>query len=655
MVIQTEEPAIRFCLEQTASVVRRGRPRGAHTPVVADGHLGNHHFAFLRAVALGLDPAASAERYLVGSERVDPRTARATERALVQRVVAVARALDDLALREASAQLDALESTALVAATMVPSLDEFADTLESDMYSESELVALYQEQYGGSANDRSAGKQRSRLRALDYLQSRLAKTPRGDDSLVQWLPPGLCDSLRPHGVLSLNNLVTFINSSGRTWQRLVRGLGRTRAARLVTWLNELESGMFKVTMVSPSDHRAAPTASSETTSLVTTGLVPLEQLYVPPQLDGHAGVFRARDTNTLGADNDLQAVKAWLALLIAKSPHTQVAYKREVERFYLWAIVQRCKALSSLDAVDCAAYAAFLRNPLAHWMHALPYPRSHPLWRPFRRALTHKSSQRSLAAITRLFADLVSSQYLRANPMPRTLQANDAHVQLDVMRSFSVQDQECIASALSALPDNPSARRVRALLMLLLGCGLRISEARLTWAALFQPRELGHEGQDYALRVVGKGNKERIVPLRAEVMRALTTHQRDLAVLAAKPFDDFPLIGTLHVAPGSGRTARSRPGDQLSATGMHSILKSFFSKVAKRHTSADSRADFSRASAHWMRHTFAHQVLAATENNLVVVQQLLGHSSIQTTALYTKADMQERKTAVKAMVSPLFS
>ena len=84
------------------------------------------------------------------------------------------------------------------------------------------------------------------------------------------------------------------------------------------------------------------------------------------------------------------------------------------------------------------------------------------------------------------------------------------------------------------------------------------------------------------------------------------------------------------------------------------MLKAFFTKVAKHHVNASSRADFTKASAHWMRHSFAHQVLAATNNDLAVVQQLLGHSSIQTTAIYVKADLTARKVAVNAMASPVF-
>ena len=65
--------------------------------------------------------------------------------------------------------------------------------------------------------------------------------------------------------------------------------------------------------------------------------------------------------------------------------------------------------------------------------------------------------------------------------------------------------------------------------------------------------------------------------------------------------------------------------------------------------------NFAKASAHWLRHTFAHQVLAATDNDLAVVQQLLGHGTIQTTAIYVKANVERRTKAINAMASPIFN
>ena len=75
----------------------------------------------------------------------------------------------------------------------------------------------------------------------------------------------------------------------------------------------------------------------------------------------------------------------------------------------------------------------------------------------------------------------------------------------------------------------------------------------------------------------------------------------------------------------------------LSAAGMYSVLKSFFRKCATN--AGQDNSDFTKASAHWLRHTFAHQALDAAQNDLGVVQQLLGNASITTTSTYRAADL----------------
>ena len=218
---------------------RRGRPCGAQTAVVVDGQLGNHHFAFLRAMSEGIDPSRCAERYLLGQERVDPRTAKVIEGQLLERVITVARALNDIELRQAGDKLEKYALANFSDSSNLPTLDEFADSIDADQYSQNELLELYKEQYGDT--DQSVElSYTEKIKALNYLQSRLAKTPKGEDSLAQWMPTRVCAQLKVHGVLSIDNLITFINLSGRTWYRLVPRLGRDRAARLMAWLWEVQ-------------------------------------------------------------------------------------------------------------------------------------------------------------------------------------------------------------------------------------------------------------------------------------------------------------------------------------------------------------------------------------------------------------------------------
>ena len=148
-------------------------------------------------------------------------------------------------------------------------------------------------------------------------------------------------------------------------------------------------------------------------------------------------------------------------------------------------------------------------------------------------------------------------------------------------------------------------------------------------------------------------------------MAALVAHRDDRHAMAkngrlsmfshVRP-DDMPLIGVIDerwhrtlvkqrlAQAGSISALEDDDTGGLSASGLYVILKRFFKLCAVRAGSDNS--DFSKASTHWLRHTFAHHALQVTEKDLGVVQQLLGHASIATTAIYTKADLQSRVDAV---------
>ena len=84
-------------------------------------------------------------------------------------------------------------------------------------------------------------------------------------------------------------------------------------------------------------------------------------------LSGRQGTFRSHGQNSFRAETDLEALQAWLnrksRSRIAKT--TLDTYRREAERFMLWALTERKTALSSIGPPDLAAYEAFLSAPPA--------------------------------------------------------------------------------------------------------------------------------------------------------------------------------------------------------------------------------------------------------------------------------------------------
>jgi integrase/recombinase XerD len=172
--------------------------------------------------------------------------------------------------------------------------------------------------------------------------------------------------------------------------------------------------------------------------------------------------------------------------------------------------------------------------------------------------------------------------------------------------------------ALLAAPDpsQPVGRRDRALLELLYACGLRISEA------------LSLDRQDLSLdggyvRVIGKGDRERLVPVGDLALRALREYletARPAWLAAARP-------------PGAEGSDRQRRGGPL-----------FVTARGRRMGRMDAWRMLQRAalrggltahvSPHTLRHSFATHLLEGGAD-LRVVQELLGHASITTTQLYT--------------------
>jgi len=167
-----------------------------------------------------------------------------------------------------------------------------------------------------------------------------------------------------------------------------------------------------------------------------------------------------------------------------------------------------------------------------------------------------------------------------------------------------VLDTDEMAQLVEVPGDEPEAVRDRALLELLYSSGLRVSElCGVRWRDL--------DGADGTLRVTGKGNKTRVVPVGAKALAAL-------AALRAQDggTTDDPLV----------RGARGRP---LTPNGVRARLK-------KR---AQQQGVWKRVYPHLLRHSCASHLLESS-GDLRAVQELLGHADIGTTQIYTHLDFQ---------------
>ena len=264
---------------------------------------------------------------------------------------------------------------------------------------------------------------------------------------------------------------------------------------------------------------------------------------------------------------------AHLAVERQSAAHTLEAYRRDLAALVEWAQGRDLLALRSED----------LRSFIAA---------------EHRRGLSPKSLQRRLSACRSLYRWLLKQGRIVALPTDG-VRAPKAPRKLP-----QVLDVDEASHLVEVPTDAPLGLRDRALLELLYSSGLRLSElCALRW------RDLDFE--QGLVGVLGKGSKQRIVPVGSHARNALQAWQTE----SAGSSDGF-------VFPGRG-------GKQISARAIQLRMK----RLALR------QGVLKRIHPHLLRHSFASHVLESS-GDLRGVQELLGHADIATTQIYTHLDFQ---------------
>ena len=275
--------------------------------------------------------------------------------------------------------------------------------------------------------------------------------------------------------------------------------------------------------------------------------------------------------------------------------HTLRAYRRDLAR-YAEAMAGRGRA--SLGEVTTEDVAAFLAGLCEGAEGHQP--------------LAASSAARAVVAVRGLHAFAAAQGLAGADPA-RPVRPPTPPRRLP--RAIGVAEVERLieAAGLGEAPGRPRPVRDRALLELLYGTGARISEA-----VGLDVDDLGFggppDGPPPTLRLSGKGGKQRMVPVGSYARAAL-----DAYLVRARPA----------LAAGSRRASASPAlflnarGGRLTRQGAWGVLKS-----------AAERAGLPGISPHTLRHSFATHLLDGGAD-VRVVQELLGHASVTTTAVYT--------------------
>lgn len=256
------------------------------------------------------------------------------------------------------------------------------------------------------------------------------------------------------------------------------------------------------------------------------------------------------------------------------SPHTLSAYRRDLDALSLWA-AGNGQAVEGLQSDHIRAFVAA----------------------EHRRGLTPKSLQRRLSACRSFYAWLLRNGRIDASPAA-AIRAPKAPRKLP-----QVLDPDEAKALVEVPTDAPLGVRDRALLELFYSSGLRLSElCGLHWRDLHLDDGLVH--------VLGKGSKQRIVPLGSHARTALGDWKRESGGTADTP-----------VFPG-----RKGP---ITPRAVQLRLR----QLAQR------QGLFKRVHPHLLRHSFASHILESS-GDLRGVQELLGHADIATTQIYTHLDYQ---------------
>lgn len=256
------------------------------------------------------------------------------------------------------------------------------------------------------------------------------------------------------------------------------------------------------------------------------------------------------------------------------SPNTVASYTSEVKDF-----LSRCGSdPSALTSSDVSEYLAELSS-----------------------RLSKRTQAHVLSSLKSFFDWMIMEGDMKENPCDRVDAPKLGRYLPDVL---SVEEVSAIIDSVK-LTDEKGIRD-RAILEVLYGCGLRVSEA----CGLLISHVYVDEG---FVRIVGKGDKERLVPLGQMAAESFTSYLEVRREPAEPAFDDIAFL--------------NRFGKPLSRI-------SVFNMIKKQAMAAGITKEIS---PHTFRHSFATHLI---ENgaDLRVVQEMLGHESVLTTEIYTHID-----------------
>ena len=277
----------------------------------------------------------------------------------------------------------------------------------------------------------------------------------------------------------------------------------------------------------------------------------------------------------------------YLRLQRSVSPNTLEAYALDLDKLLVF-LSHEGKQVTDVELSDLQAFAAGLHDV----------------------GIGPRSQCRILSGVRSFYRFLVMDGYMDNDPT----ELLESPVLGEHLPEFlTPQEVDKLKDSIDL--SKPEGHRNRAIIEVLFSCGLRVSElVNLKWSQLY--------ADERYLRILGKGSKERLVPISNTALREIENY--------------LPWRNSLKIKPGEeDYVFLNRRGSHLTRVMVLIMLK----------TQAEEAGIKKTISPHTLRHSFATALLEGGAD-LRVIQALLGHESIGTTEIYTHLSMQTLRDEV---------
>jgi len=283
----------------------------------------------------------------------------------------------------------------------------------------------------------------------------------------------------------------------------------------------------------------------------------------------------------------------YLAVEKNSSPHTITSYQNDLSSF-----LDFCSEQEAIDAENVKIHS-ITRLTIRLWLGELS-----------EKGLAKSSIARKVATLRSFFKYCFKRGHIEKNPahllvvpkkdriLPKTVNSADIERMMDSINT-----------------DSPSGRQDKALLELFYGTGIRLSELiNLNLAQL--------DLRSNQISVIGKGNKQRIVPLGKKAVDALKDHLETKEKLFGSQTDTNATKGLFHSAHGQRMYARNAQ------------------RIVEKHLTKAS--EVTQKSPHVLRHSFATHMLD-NGADIRIIKEFLGHANLAATQIYTHTSVERLK------------